>query len=412
MYIFEAAFEYLISILVSGSFLATLTKELGISDSLTGVLSSVISLGCLFQLLSISITKTSVKRIVVFFSILNQLIFMLLYVIPLTNLNQQIKVVLFVLLIFSAYLIYNVVHPKKISWLMSLVDDEHRGSFTANKEIISLLLGMIFSFLMGFVIDYFIELNRIRTAFTISAVVIFCLMVLHTLTMLLAVEKEISCSKMKNLKQTVGSLLKNKTLQRVVLLFVFYNIANYICVPFYGTYQINELGLDLKFISAITIFGTISRIAVSKFWGKYADKKSFAAMIEKCLYFFVLSQICVVFAVPQTGKIMFPIYYLFHGIALGGINSALINLVFDYVSEKDRANSLAVTQALAGLTGFLTTLCISPLVSFIQNNGIKLFRTQIYAQQVVTVFALVITLGLIFYIRIQFSLMWSSKGKN
>ncbi len=52
MYIFEAGPEYLISILVAGSFLATLTRELGISDGLTGILSSIISLGCLFQLLS------------------------------------------------------------------------------------------------------------------------------------------------------------------------------------------------------------------------------------------------------------------------------------------------------------------------------------------------------------------------
>ena len=48
MYILEAALEYFIALLVAGSFLATLTKELGFSDSLTGILSSVISLGCLF----------------------------------------------------------------------------------------------------------------------------------------------------------------------------------------------------------------------------------------------------------------------------------------------------------------------------------------------------------------------------
>ena len=53
MYMLEAALEYFIAILVSGSYLATLTKELGLSDSLTGLLSSIISLGCLFQLLSI-----------------------------------------------------------------------------------------------------------------------------------------------------------------------------------------------------------------------------------------------------------------------------------------------------------------------------------------------------------------------
>ena len=101
MYLLEAAFEYLISILVTGSFLAALTKELGISDSLTGVLSSVISLGCLFQLLSLRIRRTTVKRLVITFSILNQLIFMLLYVIPLTGFEKQTKTVLFIVLIFS-----------------------------------------------------------------------------------------------------------------------------------------------------------------------------------------------------------------------------------------------------------------------------------------------------------------------
>ena len=59
MFIFQATFEYLISILVAGSFLATLTKEIGIPDSVTGVISSIISLGCVFQLLSISHQTTA-----------------------------------------------------------------------------------------------------------------------------------------------------------------------------------------------------------------------------------------------------------------------------------------------------------------------------------------------------------------
>ena len=75
MYIIQAALEYFISIMVTGSFLATITKELGFSDSLTGILSSLVSLGCLFQLFSLSIRKTKVKRFVIIFSIINQLIF-------------------------------------------------------------------------------------------------------------------------------------------------------------------------------------------------------------------------------------------------------------------------------------------------------------------------------------------------
>ena len=60
MYIFEAAFQHLISILVAGSFLATLTQELGISDSLTGILSSIISL--IFTIMAIFYTRAKFNK--------------------------------------------------------------------------------------------------------------------------------------------------------------------------------------------------------------------------------------------------------------------------------------------------------------------------------------------------------------
>ena len=397
-YIIEAALEYFISILVAGSFLATITKQLGISDSLTGILSSVISLGCLFQLLSIFIRKNKVKSLVILFSIINQLLFMLLYVIPITRLNSNVKITLFVILIFSAYLLYNFVHPKKINWLMSLVEDKKRGRFTANKEIISLISGIVFSFVMGGIIDYFTEKGNIKISFTISAIVIFVLMILHSVTMIFSVEKASEVSQQKSLKKSVSELFKNKNIVRVSVLFILYYISNYSSIPFYGTYQVNELGFNLKFVSAITMIGSVSRILISRFWGKYADKNSFAVMLEKCFIFSALAHTCVIFAFPSAyGKIMFGLYYLLHGIALGGINSALINLIFDYVETEKRADSLAITQALAGLIGFLTTLCISPLISLIQKNGNSIFGLHIYAQQFVSIIALMFTVLAIIY---------------
>ena len=173
LYIIEAALEYLVSILVAGSYLATLTNELGFSDSLTGILSSFISLGCLFQLLSLLVRPRRVKGLVVSLSIANQLLFLLLYVIPVVHLSPRVKTVLFVAFIFGAYFLYNLAHPKKINWLMSLVDDHHRGTFTAWKEILSLITGMAFSFGMGSLIDHFKAKNDLRTAFLLSAAVLF-----------------------------------------------------------------------------------------------------------------------------------------------------------------------------------------------------------------------------------------------
>lgn len=402
MYVFEAALEYYVSILVAGSFLATLTKELGFSDSLTGILSSVISLGCLFQLLSLSIRPKRAKKLVLILSVINQILFMMLYVIPVTNLSSSLKTVLFVVFIFLAYLIYNFAHPKKINWLMSLVDDNKRGSFTANKEIVSLTSGIAFSFIMGALIDYFRESGNIKMAFILTAIVIFVLMVLHTLTMVFATEKKIPYVRTENFFGSLKNLLKNQNIIRVTIVFVLYYVACYISTPFYGTYQIGELGLSLTFISAIVMCGSISRVFISKFWGRYADKKSFAVMIEKCFIFLGCAQLCAVLAVPQTGKVMFVLYYVFNGIALGGINSALINLIFDYVPVEQRADSLAITQAIAGFTGFITTLLVSPLVSSIQSNGNKVFGISIYAQQFVSIIALVVTITAVFYIRFVF----------
>ncbi len=399
MYIFEAALEYLISILVTGPFLATITKELGVSDSLTGILSSVISLGCLFQLLSLSVRKLKVKKLVVVFSVINQAFFMLLYVIPLTGAKNQIKILLFAVLICAAYIIYNFAHPKKISWLMSLVDEGGRGAFTANKEIVSLVCGMLFSFLMGAVIDRFAEAGQIRTAFILSTAVIFALMLLHTLTMIFTAERETPDCKSGNLLAGVKELAKNKQIIKITGVFVLYNISNFASVPFYGTYQINELGLSLKTVSVLVIFGNISRILVSRLWGKYADRKSFAAMTEKCLMFLGVSQLCAVFAVPKTGTAMFALYYIFYGVAMGGINSALINLVFDYAAPEKRSDFLAITQAVSGLAGFLTTLCISPLVTAVQKSSFTISGVPIYAQQLCTLISLLFTVASVIYVR-------------
>ena len=80
LYVIEAAIEYFISILITGAYLAKITSSLGMSDSLTGILTSFVSLGCGFQILAIFlVNKRPVKRWVTILHILNQLFFSLIY---------------------------------------------------------------------------------------------------------------------------------------------------------------------------------------------------------------------------------------------------------------------------------------------------------------------------------------------
>lgn len=405
MYIIEAGVEYLISILVADMYLARLTKALGIGDNITGILSSVISLGCLFQLVATLLRKGRSKPLVIGLSILNQLLFMFLYIIPLTDWDRGVRQGIFIATIVLAYFFYNVAHPKKINWFMSLVDDGKRGRFTAKKEVISLILGVAFNFAMGALIEKFEANGNVRGAFIVCGVAIFGFMILHTLTMILTVEKEQPKKEEtleKPLKSGMFESLKDKNVLRVTLVFCLWQISNACASPFYGAYKENDLGFDAVF--GVAILGAIYAVARSVFsfvWGKYADKYSFASMLQICFTIAGIAFLVNSFCRPENGRVVYPIYYTLNAIAMGGINSALINLCYDYVTPEKRTDALAVSLAISGVCGFLTTLAVSPIVSAVQANSNIVFGMNIYAQQLLSVLAFVMTMLTMLYVTLS-----------
>ena len=379
-YIIQAALEYLVALLVSGSFLATLTNELGFSDSLTGIVSAIISLGCLFQMLTV-LVRRRIKSKVIVYSFACQILFLILYVIPLTGAPKPIKTAAFVAAIVLAYLIYNMIHPRKINWLMRSVADGKRGSFTATKEIASLASGMAFSFGMGELVDYFAEQGRVRVAFVLCAVVIFVLMIAHAVSLFFVPAEEEQVEH-RSIRKGFALLMSNKNLRASVTVSVLYNVAAFAFRPFLGSYNIKEMGFSLGFVAVLSIVSSISRIAVSHRWGRYADRRGFADMVEKCFLVLGVSWVFMGLATPSNATWMFIVAYVFSGAAMGGINSSMMNLIYDYVPREQCADAIAVTQAVSGVAGFVTTLVVSPLVTYVQGEGNRLFGIPIYAQQV------------------------------
>lgn len=399
LYILEAGFEYLISILVAGAYLAKLTESLGMSDQLTGIMSAVISLGHLFQLGSLLIRPKRVKGLVVAFSIANQLLFMMLYVIPLGSGAKPLRSVLFIVAILLAYLLYNLVHPKKMNWFMSLIDDSVRGRFTSVKEMVSLIMGVGFSFAMGGVVDYFEAKGQLQTAFVICGITIAALMVLHTITMIGSVEKPVEVVPGK--RRAFKAMLKDKTILKIAVMFALWYATMYASTPFLGSYQNKELGFSMTFISVLSLIYSGVRIAFSFLWGSYADKRSFKAMLTACLAISAVGYFINIFTVPANGRIFYTAYYVCHAIAMAGINSALTNLVYDYVELSRRADAIAITQTVSGVVGFLTTLAAGVLVEQIQQSGNRFFGMGVYAQQIVSAISFVMNLVVILYLHTQ-----------
>ena len=399
LYILEATFEYFIALLCGGAYIAKLSTSLGISDGLTGVLTAFVSLGGTFQIVAIFLAqKRQVKRLVTFLHTLNQLAFTLVYFTPFFPLSATGKIVLFVIFLMLGHIVNSIVNSPKTAWYMSLVDDEKRGSFTANKEIVSLIGGMVFTFVISSIIDSFEAKGNLNGAFIFCGIAIFILMLLHTSTLLFSKEKPANSKEKTPFSKTIKRIFKNKNLWKIIVVMCLWDAIFYGLVSFFGTYQIKELGFSMTFVSVLSIIYSFIRALSSKPMGRLADKRSFRTMLTVCYIVHVIAFIFAMFTIPANGKIFFTIYYSLHAIALSGANSATINLVYDYVEREDRMGAFALSKCISGTVGFLVTLAVRPLVDYIQANGNTFLGMHLYAQQALSAVGAVLLVVAIVYL--------------
>ncbi len=403
LYVLEAAFECFIATAVGTVYLARVAKAIGIPDALTAVLSSTVSLGFGFQIFAVFLAnKKPVKTWVTILHIISQIMFGLIYFVPVFEVNQTFKIVCLFVLLISAEAMHNLINAPKITWYMSLVDNHKRGSFTAVKEMVSLVGNILFTFLLGSVLDMFSNGEEIgKTAFIVIGCVIFGLMILHTITLVFSKEKPDFSPKVST-KENLKSLIKNKPFWKVVVVQAAWSFANGATLYFLGTYQSNELGFTATYSSLIIMVASFMRILASLPMGKIADKYSFKTMLNVCYCIALVDFAVGMFTAPSNGKVLMFIFYILNYVALAGINSSTINLVYDYVDYDKRMSALALSKSIAGICGFMVTIILAPVLSAIQKGGNQIFGMTIYGQQLFAGLSFVIVIGLITYLNIAF----------
>ena len=387
LYILEAGLEYWISLLLTGSFFARLLTENGISDAAAGIITEISSFAFVAQLISVFYRKGhGMKRFITAMHLCNQLFFVFLYAIPLFPLSGGVKTALFVLLFLGGQLIANTVSPYKISWNMSFVDDNRRGRFTALKEVISLAGGMIFSYTMGTISDYYKAKGETDTYFLLCGVTILVLTILHTVT-IVTVKDEKSRERddrkiplMPALKRTFS----NKTLLLLVATAALWGFASKLSIAFYGVYQVKELGFNLRYSAILDAVYSAVRMGFSFYLGRLSDKFSRSRTLQLCFATASLAFLTNVFTVPSNGKILYAFYQCFYGFSMAGINGGLMNILFDHVSLDERSAALGIQSALQGISGFVSSLFGSMILTAIQQNGNSLFGFHVYGQQVLS----------------------------
>ncbi len=401
LYIIEAALEYFISLMFTGAYIAKIATAIGMDSSTTAILTSFVALGQCFQIFAIFLAnKKPVRHWVTALHIVSQVVFGSVYLLPVFDIPDTVKHIMFFVFLIVAYFLHNLINSPKINWFMSLVPHDKVGVFTANKEIVSLFSGMAFTFVMGTVIDAYEAVGDLTSAFIFGAISIFVIALFHTLTLVFSKEKPVDESALPSTKGSLKAVLKNKFVWKIVLMSALFGIATHISVPFYGTYQTIELGFSMTFVSIINIVHALARALVSRKIGEFGNKTSFTNSLSLCYGICLVAFAINIFTTPSNGHILFTIYFILYGVASAGMTSGQLNLVYAEVEENQRTQAYALLISITGLSGFLSTVAVTPLFDFIQANGNTIFGIPVYAQQVLSLIASIMMLITILYLNL------------
>jgi len=400
-YRLECTFEYFVSILVAGSFLAKVLESIGMSDSAIGIVSSLISLAFLVQLLSIFVVQriSNVKRFVILFHSLGQLGFMAIYLIPFLPFAAQYRKILVVACILFAYFGNYFVTSMLFKWGNSFVHPNRRASYSAGKEMISLASGIVLSWIVGFVMDYFEAADNLEGGFIFAAIAILIFCLCDFITLIL-IKNQIAKTPQKQdvvpMREVMKNTMGNRNFRNVLILTVIWNVASYATVGFLGTYNIKELAFSVGTVQILSACGSVARFIASKPFGRFSDKYSFAKGIELALLLALIAFLCLTVTTPTTRWLLIG-YYVFHAFCMAGLNQNMMNVVYSYVDERYFVQASAIKNSIGGLCGFVTALVASKLLSYIQENGNMLFGIEIYGQQALAVItSVLVAIALLF----------------
>lgn len=407
-YMLQCTVEYLVSLLVTDAFLANLLSNIGISDSLTGIISSFISLAFLFQLLSIFlVTKiNNTKKTVIFLNGISQMLFMCMYLIPFVPVSQSIKTFAVIAFILMAYITNYLASGVYFKWANSFVDPVRRAEYSAGKEMCSLFAGIVFTLAMGYVIDRFGDLGNVEGGFLFTAATMLILNICNFISLAL-IKKESAAQLMeKENKQAndvswnavMRNTFGNKNFVSIVIMTVLWYSARYMTVGFLGTFKTKDLAISVGTVQIINIAANLVRIGVSRPFGKFSDRTSYAKGIRWALTFAAAAYFVNVFSTPNTWWLVV-LYSVLYNISLAGSNQNSFNITYSYVDSRYIVQAMAIKNSVGGVCGFLVSILASRILAAIQNNHNTLLGIPIYGQQFLSLLSCIILIGTIFYIR-------------
>lgn len=390
-YVTQCTLEHLMGLLVTDAFLAKLLTYIGMSDAMTGVITSFASVAFVFQLLSVILvqSKMSTKKMVMVTDGISMLLFMLVYFVPFVPLMGIAKKIFVMGAVMVAQASKIVISTLYFKWANAYVPSENRAIFSARKEMISLICGIVFSAVVGLVVDKYESIGNIKGGFLFIAIAMLIINVANFVSFMLIRDEDITAREDMRVstKQVLKDTFADKIFRNYFLVGIPGAMAGGMLAGFIGVYKIKDLAMSLFLVQTINIAADFVRMLVSVPFAKYSARRGFLKGMQLASVLSGFSYVLIVFTTPKTWWLIVPYAFLTTSAAAGNYQNSF-NVYYVLVPQKYMTQAMAFRRTFIGIVTFLSALLGGRILDIIQANGNMVFGVPMHAQQFLALAAL------------------------
>ena len=156
--------------------------------------------------------------------------------------------------------------------------------------------------------------------------------------------------------------------------------------------------LSVLAVQIINMAANFMRMAISKPFGRYSDKHSYAKGFRMALYLAAGAFFINMFTTPSTWFFVV-LYTILYNCSFAGTNMNSYNIAYSYVDEQYVTQAMSVKNCIGGLFGFGTSVIAGRILAAVQANGNTILGIPMYGQQLLSAISFAITVVLIVYIK-------------
>ncbi|QUI22590.1 MFS transporter [Vallitalea pronyensis] len=365
--------------LTSGAFLAGFIHMLKGSDQINGMIAVIPAMAGVFQIFSSLIFEKMTKRkhTMVKMAIGLRSILALVYFIPMLMMPLGLGLEAFVLCFIIAYTINALNTPALVNWLVELTPLSIRGQYLAYREKISLLVTAMLTIGLGKVLDYTRDAGNDMIGFGIVGLIVIVFSILNIYALIHIQEPSEHVPNHYKLKEVVTTPIKSPSFKRIILLFIIWNFALQIGGPFITVYMVTHLKLQYTYMMSLSVITTLVRVAISGYWGRMADKKSWFLSTKWSVGILAVVHFLWGFVTDGNYHVLVPILHVCSGIAWGGIGISLFNMQFLFAKKEGRTMYIGLNAAIGGIASGVAVWIGGQMIKLLENQSFMLFNIPI-----------------------------------